>query len=224
LTFLGGLVETNTELIPGVGDKRESLEPQKRYIRFGDFWIDTKHRILRRHNKLLPLADKPYDILLFLIHKGGTLATRKELFPRFWPDIAGNKRYPNLYMAVMQIRKCLGNAAFIESIKSQGYYFNGNITYTDSFDLPIATPAPASGSSLSRSFDCVTYSDLNELPISTPERASGSSVSRSFGRSQPGAVEVALLWAGPLLVGTLLGVVTSILWWIHRFPHGRPGG
>jgi len=76
----------NTELVVDLGEDRAILKPQKRDMRFGDFWIDTNRQILLKHGQRLPLATKCYEILLFLIDKNGHVVTREELGSRFWPD------------------------------------------------------------------------------------------------------------------------------------------
>ena len=53
-------------------------------IRFADVVVDTAARSVRRGDQLCALTPKAYDLLLALIHRGGSVATRQELLKEVW--------------------------------------------------------------------------------------------------------------------------------------------
>ena len=53
-------------------------------IRFGDVVVDTSARTVRRGDEPCTLTPKAYELLLALIKRGGSVATRQELLKEVW--------------------------------------------------------------------------------------------------------------------------------------------
>jgi TolB-like protein/DNA-binding winged helix-turn-helix (wHTH) protein len=99
---------------------------RKRY-RLGEFEIEPEKRLLKRKNKTVHLAHKPFIVLLYLIENRERLVKRDELLERFWD---GCDVYDvNLSKCVGAIRKALGerhdSSRFIETRWAEGYRYIG---------------------------------------------------------------------------------------------------
>src|SRR3954463_10885666 len=53
-------------------------------IRFADVVVDTAARTVKRGNQLCTLTPKAFELLLALIRRGGSVATRQELLKEVW--------------------------------------------------------------------------------------------------------------------------------------------
>lgn len=111
----------------------------KKYA-FGNFELDLAEQILRMNGEVIPLLDKPFQILRLLIERAGNTVTKKEIFDRVWPDtfVADN----NLTVAMSNLRHVLDDDArepiFIQTIQGRGYRFIANVTVNDSVvDAPV---------------------------------------------------------------------------------------
>jgi DNA-binding winged helix-turn-helix (wHTH) protein/Tol biopolymer transport system component len=72
--------------------------------RLGDYEIDVKRRQIRRGGKLVPLAQKPFEVLLVLIARPGVV-TKDELMHAVWGDAFVEES--NLTQSVFLLRKAL---------------------------------------------------------------------------------------------------------------------
>jgi DNA-binding winged helix-turn-helix (wHTH) protein len=181
---------TGTQELPEVASGGGASEKQNRYVRLGDFAIDTSRNVLLKNGRRLRLPPKCCDLLLFIVNKKGNLVTRHELGSHFWSDTALDARDQNLNTAINHIRKAFAGVNLIETIKGEGYFFDGSVTYSDLVEEQIETSPP----------------------IMTP------AVNRVFGRMWS-SVELTFLGVGSLLFGILLGTATYSLWWIYHLRH-----
>ena len=94
-----------------------------------EFRLEPEKRILSRKGKPLRLANRPFQVLLYLIENRDRLVRREELLEKFWN---GREVYDEaLTKAVGAIRKALNepheNPRFIETRWAEGYRFIGNL-------------------------------------------------------------------------------------------------
>jgi TolB-like protein/DNA-binding winged helix-turn-helix (wHTH) protein/Tfp pilus assembly protein PilF len=99
---------------------------QKRY-RLGEFEIEPDKRLIKRKNKTVHLAHKPFAVLIYLIENRERVVPREELLETFWE---GCDVYDvNLSKCVGAIRKALGerrdSSRFIETRWAEGYRYIG---------------------------------------------------------------------------------------------------
>ena len=114
-------------------------------LRFGIFEADITTRELHKRGVLIPLQDKPFQILAMLLERPGELITREELQNRLWPNGTFVDFEKGLNTAVKKLRVALGDSAetplFIETLPRRGYRFiapiNGNGSGMNS-TLPVA--------------------------------------------------------------------------------------
>jgi TolB-like protein/DNA-binding winged helix-turn-helix (wHTH) protein/tetratricopeptide (TPR) repeat protein len=103
-----------------------AVQVSKKYC-LGDFSLDPEKRGLVRGDKQLHLANRPFQVLLYLIEQRERLVTRAELLELFWQ---GKEVYDEtLTKCVGAIRKALDDRLdhprFIETRYAEGYRYIG---------------------------------------------------------------------------------------------------
>jgi DNA-binding winged helix-turn-helix (wHTH) protein len=98
----------------------------KRYL-LGEFQLEAEARLLVHDGQPVHLANKPFQVLLYLIERRERIVSRAELLERFW---AGKDVYDDaLRKSVGAIRKALddpsGKPRFIETRWADGYRYIG---------------------------------------------------------------------------------------------------
>jgi DNA-binding winged helix-turn-helix (wHTH) protein len=116
------------------------MTPSPKKYAFGNFELDVAEQTLLLNGKVVPLVDKPFQILCLLVERAGKTITKDDIFTRVWPGtfVAEN----NLTVAMSNLRDALADDAkapiFIETIRGRGYRFIANVTITDSVeDVPV---------------------------------------------------------------------------------------
>ena len=97
---------------------------------FGACELDRASARIRRDGRVVPMAPKAYDVLLYLVQHGGRLVTKNELFEAVWPGVfVGDAA---LKVCIREIRKALEDDAhapqYIETAHRRGYRFIAPIT------------------------------------------------------------------------------------------------
>src|SRR5215210_8246093 len=97
---------------------------------FGTCELDRASARIRRNGRVVPMAPKAYDVLLYLVQHAGRLVTKNELFDAVWPGVfVGDAA---LKVCIREIRKALEDDAhcpqYIETAHRRGYRFIAPIT------------------------------------------------------------------------------------------------
>ncbi|MFN0170615.1 MAG: winged helix-turn-helix domain-containing protein [Bryobacteraceae bacterium] len=96
-------------------------------VQFGDFTLDAEQCELRRGNQLVPLQEKPFQLLSLLAAKPGRTVTREEIRQKLWGGDTFVEFDDNLNHAVKKLREALGDSAdaprFIKTLPRHGYRF-----------------------------------------------------------------------------------------------------
>jgi TolB-like protein/DNA-binding winged helix-turn-helix (wHTH) protein/cytochrome c-type biogenesis protein CcmH/NrfG len=105
-----------------------AVELGRSYI-LEEFLLEPEKRVLSRDGKQVRLANRPFQVLLYLIENHDRLVRRDELLEKFWD---GRDVYDEaLTKAVGAIRKALNepheSPRFIETRWAEGYRFIGNL-------------------------------------------------------------------------------------------------
>lgn len=124
-------------------------QPRKsHFYDFGSFRLDVSNRLLLRDGEHVPLTQKSFDILSYLIRNRNRMLRKQELLDEIWND-----RYveeANLAQHIYMVRKALRNNGstvdYIETIPKFGYRFNANVSesYADARDPEAEQEAGAS--------------------------------------------------------------------------------
>ncbi|MBI2833877.1 MAG: winged helix-turn-helix domain-containing protein [Acidobacteria bacterium] len=126
------------------------MSPPAVLYRFGPFVLDPGAFRLTRDRATVPLSAKLIDLLLFLVERPSTLATKDELVGRLWPDVAVTDNA--LTQAVSELRQALDDDAasptYIQTVARRGYRFVAPVEITDREAVPrvaaaVATLAPS---------------------------------------------------------------------------------
>ncbi len=111
------------------------MQIQHNRICFSIFEVDRQARELRKHGVRIKLEDQPFEILMALLEKPGTIVTREELRARIWPEGVFVDFDKGLSKAVNKIRTALGDPAatprFIETRSRRGYRFIAPVTLVE---------------------------------------------------------------------------------------------
>lgn len=126
---------------PGKALDGEGAERQ--LLRFDDFLVDQKSRLLLRDGEPVPLTPKVFAVLLALMRKPGEVVSKEELIETVWPG--SNVSEANLTQSVSALRKALGERAnahrYIVTVPGQGYCFTARISDEPAGPVPLAPPA-----------------------------------------------------------------------------------
>jgi len=103
-----------------------AVQVGKQYV-LGEFSLEASTRQLSREQRPVRLANKPFQVLLYLIEHCDRLVTRHELLERFWE---GREVYDaTLTQCVAAIRKALDDRSepprFIQTRWAEGYRYIG---------------------------------------------------------------------------------------------------
>lgn len=103
--------------------------PENGHFEFGEFRLEKHAHELRRNGAEVHLAERPFQVLKFLIENRDRLVERRELLDRFWD---GHDVYDDaLRKCIGSIRNALGDtqrpAQFIETRYGAGYRFIGAV-------------------------------------------------------------------------------------------------
>lgn len=116
-------------------------------IRFGPHEIDLRSGELRRHNHLVRLQEKPFQLLACLLERPGEMVTRQELRSRLWAADTYVGFDDSLNHAVRKLRTALQDSAekptYIETIPKRGYRFIASLQASPLIRLTIPDEAPA---------------------------------------------------------------------------------
>jgi DNA-binding winged helix-turn-helix (wHTH) protein/TolB-like protein len=93
--------------------------------RFGEFELDESVRSLTRSGERVALSAKAFDLLVELVKRRGSVATKNELLESVWPNQFVEEN--NLSVQISALRKLLGEGnggrRFIETVPGRGYVF-----------------------------------------------------------------------------------------------------
>jgi TolB-like protein/DNA-binding winged helix-turn-helix (wHTH) protein len=126
----------------------ENPGPAPKAIRFGVFEIDPQAGELRKSGVRLKLQDQPFQLLMTLLDKPGTLVTREELRKKLWDTDTFVDFEHSLGTAINKIREALGDSAdnprFIETLPRRGYRFLASVEPVERHGaVPVIASSPA---------------------------------------------------------------------------------
>jgi TolB-like protein len=92
---------------------------------FGSFRLSVKRRELLKNGTAVQLGSRAYDLLLALVRRKGSLATKDELLAEAWPGTVVEEN--NLQVQISTLRKALGDdpdgARYLLTVPGRGYRF-----------------------------------------------------------------------------------------------------
>lgn len=131
------------ELAPGPDPASQPARGGFR-LAFGPYELDPETGRLRDGNRVIPLAPKPLETLLYLAQRAGHVVPKAELIDALWPGTFVTEDV--LVQCIVDIRRALGDSAktprFIETIPRRGYRF---IPTAEQRPIDPATPQAMAG-------------------------------------------------------------------------------
>jgi DNA-binding winged helix-turn-helix (wHTH) protein len=99
-----------------------------RYYKFGTFTLDVNKSVLLRDNEIIPLGNKAFELLLYLLQNSGKLLHKDELLRQVWPEAIVDEN--NLARQISSIRKALSEDQNIQqhilTVPGRGYRDNNS--------------------------------------------------------------------------------------------------
>ncbi|SRR5579883_1651044 len=117
--------------------------------RFGVFEVDLIAGELRKHGAKIKLQEQPFQVLVMLLEKPGSVVTREEIRARLWGGDTFVDFDQSLNTAVNKVREALGDSAsnphYVETLARKGYRFIAAIESTaeNSSSSPNQAPSPS---------------------------------------------------------------------------------
>lgn len=103
------------------------LAPRSHNLRFGPFELDASAGELRKAGNLIKLQPQPFQVLVLLADRAGTVVTREEIRRCLWSDSTFVDFEHGINFSINQIRGALGDSAdkprYIETLPRRGYRF-----------------------------------------------------------------------------------------------------
>lgn len=134
-------------------------------LRFGPFELDSAAGQLRKGGTLVKLQPQPFNVLLLLARRSGTVVTREEIQRSLWSDSTFVDFEHGINFAINQIRAALADSAerprYIETLPRRGYRFIA----------PVESPSAGSGSPerAAESRDVSATPPLEPVAIQAPQ-------------------------------------------------------
>lgn len=86
----------------------------------GEVEVDTARREVRLRGDLVPVTAREFDLLQYLVENTGRVLSRRQLLDGVWGwDWVGDERTVDVH--VFQLRKKLGNALRVTTVRGVGY-------------------------------------------------------------------------------------------------------
>lgn len=103
----------------------------KRITHFDGFELDLQTGELYKEGQKIPLAEKPFQVLVLLLEQPGEMISREEVRRRLWPTGIHVDFDHNLNTTIGKLRRALSDSSenpnLIETVASRGYRFIGHI-------------------------------------------------------------------------------------------------
>ena len=110
--------------------------------RFGAFTLEPGRVALFRDGEEIPLRQRTFEVLTYLVRHSGRLVSKQELFESVWGDVAVTD--DSLVQCLVDIRKALGSEQErVRTIRGRGYVFEGAVPQDLQRSIPAAVPPPA---------------------------------------------------------------------------------
>ena len=111
----------NRELISRINNVMRRTGKTQKMISVGAVSVDTEKDVVTVNDKEVTFTALEYKILLMLLQNQGRTVTRQQILDKIW-DMAGNFVEDNtLTVYIKRIRKKLGEADVIKTVKGVGY-------------------------------------------------------------------------------------------------------
>ncbi|MEZ5344773.1 MAG: winged helix-turn-helix domain-containing protein [Pyrinomonadaceae bacterium] len=99
------------------------------YYEFGSCRLDVRNRELVNNGETIPLAQKTFEILCFLVENAGRVMKKEELLDKFWEEEYFEET--NLAQQIYRIRRAIRDdetgESYVETLRKYGYRFTADV-------------------------------------------------------------------------------------------------
>ena len=118
--------------------------PSAPSLRFGQFVLRAAAGELRKSGILIKLQPQPFQVLLLLVGRAGTVVTREDIQRNLWSDSTFVDFEHGINFAINQIRSALSDSAdtphYIETLPRRGYRFIATVTQDGPANVEVPFP------------------------------------------------------------------------------------
>jgi TolB-like protein/DNA-binding winged helix-turn-helix (wHTH) protein len=166
-------------------------------VRFGVFELDVQACELLKKGSKVKLQQQPFELLLILLERPGTVVSREELRKRLWPADVYVDFDRSLNKAIVKLRDALGDSSgcplYIETLPRIGYRFIG----------------PVNGKQLSPEPPVAENPQLVDGLTGT--RIASTKAEGAAGRAQISTSKISSVWRQPARVFFTIGTATVLI-------------
>ena len=116
-------------------------------FQFGAFELDTVSGDMRQNGLRIRLADKPFQLLVLLVERRGTIVNREQVRERLWGSNTFVDFEGNLSVILTKLRQVLSDSPdrplFIETVPRRGYRFIAPATSVETMSEMLSAVNPA---------------------------------------------------------------------------------
>lgn len=170
------------------------MESQEKF-QFGDFRVDPLTRTLRRHQEVVTLNRRAFDVLVYLVRNPGRVLSRDELLKNVWPDTFVDEN--SLAQSISTLRRALeekpGDNSYIVTLPGRGYQFVSQVEILAPENLTIAPDASI------------------DVPTGDDNRPAGLLLRRETIRTSVATRELPRLPADPNWTGVIIAALCLVI-------------
>jgi len=116
-------------------------------FQFGAFELDTVSGDMRQNGLRIRLADKPFQLLVLLVERRGTIVNREQVRERLWGSNTFVDFEGNLSVILTKLRQVLSDSPdrplFIETVPRRGYRFIAPVKSVETMSEMLSAVNPA---------------------------------------------------------------------------------
>ncbi len=169
------------------------------YYDFGSFRLNVSNRLLMRNGEHIPLTQKSFEILCFLIRNRNRILRKQEILDEVWSESYVEEA--NLAQHVYMVRKALkdsgSSSEFIETVPKFGYRFTGEVkeSFADAvLNTPTASFASVSDSTTAIPALVAPYKTFTEETLPGSQLFTGARLATAAAAALLAAVLVSFLF------------------------------
>ena len=120
---------------------QEDYEQPRNEIRFRQFVLLPRERLLLKNGRPVTLGSRAFDLLRVLAEARGSIVSKEDILGTVWPTTIVEES--NLRLQITSLRKALGeDRDLVKTIPGRGYLFVAELPEADRRSPPAQMPAP----------------------------------------------------------------------------------
>jgi predicted ATPase/DNA-binding winged helix-turn-helix (wHTH) protein len=100
---------------------RQNDRPAREAVSIGAFRLLPAQRLLMKHDQVIKLGSRSFDILLALAERPGEVVSQKELIARVWPDVVVGDASLRVHVAALRKALDCDGTRYLANVPGRGY-------------------------------------------------------------------------------------------------------